>query len=228
VIGGDQQGRALDGPQVLRDAPADDGPHGLPVGARVVLGPALDKLPAQVLLFGLGEEALAQDLAHLAHAQQPDDELPLQDLETVPGRADDKLRAGVDDDQAPYQGSVAHSQLQGHHATQGDAHHVRRGQTEAHHQPGSIGRKERDGIRATWLVGLPVTTEVKGDHLIALAKLGHLQFPVAGTGTQPVNEQHRLALALDLVVKRDVAHLQIWHGNLPLSLARWQVQGLQR
>jgi hypothetical protein len=113
LVGGQDQGRAVDRPQLDRNAPTDHSVHRIPIGGGIILGSTLDESGLQSRMLGFREEPFAQYLPHLAHAQQVHNGKTLPDAQPVFESAHHQFGSAVDYDHSFEQFRCIHCQLEG-------------------------------------------------------------------------------------------------------------------
>ncbi|MDT4871388.1 hypothetical protein FQZ97_1065150 [compost metagenome] len=122
------------------------------------------------------------------------------------------LGTTVDDGQAAQQLGVIDAQLEADHAAHADADQVHIDQAQVFDQRGHVLGEGGDVVALAGLVGAAVAAYVDDDDPVVGGEDGDLVFPIPGTGTQAVDQHHRHAVSVVLVVQLTAVVLEIGHG----------------
>jgi hypothetical protein len=116
-----------------------------------------------------------------------------------------------------HQARVPGGQPHGDFRAEGQAEHVGPFHLGGLHEGGDVVGEQFGGIGALGLTAQPGPAQVHGEARELLGVVRYLERVTGLVGRQVRNEDHGLALALDLVVDVDAVRLYGWHGILPFA-----------
>ena len=164
-----------------------------------------------------GKQSRRQHLAHFRHPHHAYDHSPLEDAELLLPCPQNHLRTAVDDNDAAHQFRTIGGQLKRDHPTHGQAHHMHRSKPQMLDQFRGIVRELEHREFPGRLRGFAVTAHVIRHHGEVALQRFHLQIPVFGAGSESVDQQHRLALAVRLEEYAQVPQSDHRHGRSLIS-----------